>query len=223
MTEYILNRSKRKTVALYVRDGVVEVRAPLKTPKHEIDRFVNNKEKWINDKLAITGQRAALRESFTLDYGKHIAYRGRKYPIAAKEGDSIGFDDEQFYMPSELTSEQIKASCILIYKMLAKRDLSDRLDYFAQKMSAYPASVKITNARTRWGSCSAKKRICFSWRIIMADDDIIDYIVVHELAHLTELNHSERFWKTVENVLPDYLERRALLNEFHERISLEDW
>ena len=223
MIEYTLVRSNRKTIALYVKNGGVEVRAPLKMPKRAIDEFVASKEKWINDKLAASGERRARRENFTLTYGDSVTYRGKQYQITKKAGNHAGFDDERFYMPPNLTPKQIKAACIQIYRMLAKRDLTNRVPDFAKQMSVMPASVKINAAKTRWGSCSGKKSLNFSWRLIMADDDVIDYVVVHELAHITEMNHSDRFWAIVAGVLPDYKERQKRLKELQRRLSGEDW
>ena len=223
MINYILIRSKRKTMALYVRKGVVEVRAPLRIAKREIDNFVLSKEDWINERLTQSFERINKRKNFALQYGDMLTYRGYQYPIAAKDGDRIGFDNEKFYFPAGLTSEEIKHSCIEIYKHLAKRTIEARVISFAEKMSVEPANIKINSAKTRWGSCSAKKSLNFSWRLIMADDEVIDYVVVHELAHIIELNHSARFWAIVENVLPDYRKRRAKLRKLQEKFSVEDW
>jgi len=220
---YTLIRSKRKTIALYIREGGVEVRAPLKMPKSEIDKFVISKEKWITDKLLKSTERTVLRKNFNLDYGSQISYRGKQYPIKAKEGNRVGFDGERFYIPSGLTTEQIKAACVQVYRMLAKRDLTSKTLLYAEQMSVAPAAVKINSARTRWGSCSAKKTINYSWRLIMADDVVIDYVVVHELAHLSEMNHSTRFWSIVESVLPDYCERKKKLRDLQYRLNAEDW
>jgi hypothetical protein len=191
MINYILTRSKRKTVALHIRDGTVEIRAPLKTPKRDIDKFISSKEKWIVDKLALSNERMKQRESFSLDYGDTVLYRGKQYPIMAKDG--------------------------------GRRDLTEKALGFAKQMSAIPAAIKINGAKTRWGSCSGKKSLNFSWRLIMAEDDVIDYVVVHELAHITEMNHSPRFWSVVESVLPDYRERRIKLKALQRRLSCEDW
>jgi hypothetical protein len=90
-------------------------------------------------------------------------------------------------------------------------------------MSVTPIAVKINSAKTRWGSCSNKKSLNFSWRLIMADDDVIDYVVVHELAHLREMNHSPRFWAVVEAVLPDYRERKLKLRALQAKLNREDW
>ena len=217
--EYTLIRSKRKTITIYVRDGNVEVRAPLKTPKYEIDQFVASKEKWIKSRLAASSERLAQRKNFSLDYGDCVTYRSKQYPIVAKEGKRVGFDEERFYMPPE----QIKAACVQIYRSLAKRDLTPKVLDFAKQMQVTPVAVKINGANFRWGSCSTKKSLNFSWRLIRAEDSIIDYVVVHELAHIIEMNHSERFWAIVDSVLPDFRERKAKLRMLQQIDSAEDW
>jgi len=223
MFEYTLKRSNRKTVAIHIRDGSVEVRAPLKIPQSGIDKFVASKEKWIREKLASSTERKEMRSSFSVDYGDLLRYRGKMYPVVARIGDRMGFDDEGFYLPENLTQEQIKYAIIEIYKRLAKRDLVNRVLFFAEKMQCEPTAVKVNSAKTRWGSCSGKKSINFSWILIMADDDIIDYIVVHELAHIFEMNHSAKFWKVVERFIVDYNELRARLRLLQKQLSVEDW
>jgi predicted metal-dependent hydrolase len=223
MIEYALTRQKRKTLALYIRDGAVKVRAPLRAAKSDIDKFVASKEKWIADKLAEASERRERRETFSLDYGDKVLYLGKEYPISAKPGGRIGFDGEQFYMPPDLDSGQIKHACVQVYRMLAKRDLTNRVLDFAKRMGVTPAAVKVNGAKSRWGSCSAKKSLNFSWRLIMAEDDVVDYVVVHELAHIAEMNHSERFWAVVAAALPDYSERRKRLKALQKRLSAEDW
>ncbi|MDR1573936.1 MAG: M48 family metallopeptidase [Clostridiales Family XIII bacterium] len=223
MIDYTLTRSKRKTLALYIRGGGVEVRAPLKMSKRDIDSFVTSKEGWIADKLTQSREQAARREAFALRYGDTLTLRGAEYPLIAREGTRAGFDGEGFYLPSGLTSGQIKAVCARIYRRLAKIHLTERASHFAQSMRVAPAAVKINGAKTRWGSCSAKKSLNFSWRLLMADDAVIDYVVVHELAHITEMNHSTRFWAIVESVLPDCRERRNRLKALQRRQAIEDW
>ena len=223
MFNYTLTRSKRKTVALYVRDGGVEVRAPLKMPKHDIDKFVASKEKWIADKLVKSVERKMQRDKFFLDYGSKVTYRGGQYPIEAADGKRAGFDGARFYIPSNLSPAQIKNVCVQVYRRLAKQYLTERTLSFAQSMSVAPAAIKITGARTRWGSCSSKGNINYSWRLNMADDAVIDYVIVHELAHLSVMNHSKKFWAVVENILPDYSQRRTELKKLQQRLGVEDW
>ena len=223
MIEYALTRSKRKTVALYIRNGVLDVRAPLKMPIKAIEEFIESKEKWITERLSKSQAQTERREKFSLDYGSLIYYRGNQYPITAKDGTRVGFDGECFYMPPSLAPEQIKSTCIKIYRKLAKQYLTEQVLNFAQKLSVEPKSVSITNARTRWGSCSAKKTINLTWRLIMACDEVSSYVACHECSHMLELNHSRRFWAIVENAMPDYKQRQAMLKGFQYQLNGEDW
>ena len=191
--------------------------------KSYIDNFVTSKEFWITEHLAKAQANAKLREAFMLNYGDTATFRGTEYPLTAKAGTRAGFDGERFYLPPGLTPEQIKLLVIQIYRRLARIYLTERVTYFVGMMGVLPAAVKVNGARTRWGSCSAKKSVNFSWRLVLADDAVIDYVVVHELAHITQMNHSERFWSTVEGVLPDYKERQKRLKILQQRFSAEDW
>lgn len=95
----------------------------------------------------------------------------------------------------------------------AQAELPPKVVYYAQKMGLQPAGISITSARTRFGSCSAKNRLCFSWRLMDYPDEAVDYVVVHELAHIVHKNHGPQFWALVEKYMPDYRARRALLRE----------
>lgn len=220
---YTLIRSKRKTIAIYIKDAAIEVRAPLGLPKREIDTFVAKKEKWIRSNLQKSQEWLDGRENFQLDYGDTIPLRGRECKITARDGRYAGFADGCFYMPPSLTPVQIKETCVQIYRRLAKVHLDARVSFFASTLGTAAKTIKINGATTRWGSCSAKKNINFSWRLIMADDRAIDYVVVHELAHLTEHNHSPKFWAIVAAVLPDYKEREEELKKLHKKLAQEDW
>ena len=175
--DYTLIRTSRKTLAIYIRPGgVVEVRAPLRTPLREIDRFVASKEKWINEKRALVLK--------------------RKEPGPA-----------------------VEARC----RRLAMEILPGKVAKYAGLMGVAPARVKISGAKARWGSCSAKGNLNFSWRLMLAGEDAIDYVVVHELAHLLEMNHGARFWAVVERALPDYTARRKQLRLLQRKLSEENW
>lgn len=89
--------------------------------------------------------------------------------------------------------------------------IPSRVDYFASIMGVTPANVSINRAKTRFGSCNSKKRLNFSCNVMRYPIEAIDYVIVHELAHIKELNHSKRFWAIVESVLPDYKERQKIL------------
>lgn len=220
--EYKLTRQKRKTLALYIRDGRLEVHAPFHMGKTEIDNFVKKKRTWVERRLVENADKNQLKAAFEINYGSRVPYQGREWIVGGVPGKKVFFDNA-FCVPVYLTPDQIKHGCIQIYRLLARRDLTEKVQDYAAQMGVEPTSIKINGAKTRWGSCSAKKSLNFSWRLMMADDDVIDYVVVHELAHIKEMNHSPRFWAIVESVLPDYKQRQTRLKALQKRLSTEDW
>ena len=174
--DYELVRTARKTLALYVRrDGRLEVRAPLRTSREQIDEFVRNKRDWIEK----TRRR--------LSAGRRIVRLTKKEEAA--------------------------------YKQQAKAYLQQKCRHFSEVMGVRHGEVRISGAKTRWGSCSRKGTINFTYRLMFVPEELADYVVVHELAHLKEMNHSGRFWSVVEQVMPDYRARRKKLREF-EKIEI---
>ena len=99
------------------------------------------------------------------------------------------------------------------YRKEARRRITERAAYFAEKMGVDYGRIAIKAAKTRWGSCSAQGNLNFHWKLILMPPAILDYVVVHELAHRIEMNHSPRFWAQVERILPDYRERRRWIKE----------
>ena len=180
MLEYELIRSKRKTLALYVRrDGRVEVRALLKTSKAYIDSFILQKSDWIESTQSKLSERQATKSTIRL---------------TAKEEAQ--------------------------YKKQAKAYLQQKCQCFSQIMGLKHGEVRINSAKTRWGSCNKKGNINFTYRLLFVPEDVIDYVVVHELAHLKEMNHSARFWSVVEQTMPDYKTRREKLRECEHQVEL---
>lgn len=224
MTEYNLTRSKRKTVAIHItKDARVEVRAPLKVPQGQIDRFVMSKSGWINAHLAQRKKLLEKQSEFRLNYGGFALMRGVEYPIMQSALKRPVFDGGRFCLPPGLSPEQVKRELVKIYRAEAAKLIKDRVSLFSSLMGVTPAAVKTTGAKARWGSCSGKNSVNFSWRLLMAEDDAIDYVVVHELAHIREHNHSKRFWAVVASVLPDYARREKKLRELQTRLAGEDW
>lgn len=99
------------------------------------------------------------------------------------------------------------------YRCQAGKVLAARAAYYAEQMGVDYGRITVKETKTRWGSCSTKGNLNFHWKLILMPQEILDYVVVHELAHRREMNHSERFWKIVRGILPDYEERRKWLKE----------
>lgn len=97
------------------------------------------------------------------------------------------------------------------FKKSAKLYLPDRTHYWAEIMGLEPAYVHITSAEKRYGSCNSKKGICYSYKLMAYPDDVIDYVIIHELAHIKHMNHSQKFYSLIERYMPDYLEKQNIL------------
>ncbi len=118
------------------------------------------------------------------------------------------------------TELALSAQQINELKVLAKSYLTARTEYFAGVMGLHYKQLKINSAHTRWGSCNSKGEINYTYRLILAPKDLVDYVVVHELAHLKEMNHSKKFWSVVAGVLPDYKLRQKQLTEWQRSMKL---
>ncbi|KZX14817.1 WLM domain protein [Methanobrevibacter cuticularis] len=224
MREYKLIQSKRKTISLKIKeDASLEVRAPLQISKKEIDNFINKKESWINKHVKIMKERYDNKKEFKLDYGDSVLVRGNSTFIYPIEGNIAKYEDSSFLIPKKFTPYEIKQIIIELYKLIAKSYIRKRVNFFKEKMNVEPTAIRITSAKTRWGSCSGKNSVNFSWRLIMGDDEIIDYVIVHELAHIKQHNHSSKFWEIVDSILPDYMIRMNKLRILEKKIAEENW
>lgn len=223
METYKLIRSRRKTIALHITaEAELEVRAPLRVSKSIIDSFVREKQDWIQKNIAVMRQRLQEKQSFQLGEGSTLPLLGQQYPIQLIQGRKAQFSQGEFLLPSG-DAQQIKHAAVLLYKRLAKEFIGSRVNAYAVMLGVTPAGVKINSASTRWGSCSAKNSLNFSWKLIMAPQAAVDYVVVHELCHCVEHNHSKKFWALVEGILPDYKARRQMLKKLQETLSQQEW
>ena len=103
-------------------------------------------------------------------------------------------------------------------RSLAKAVFQQKAELYAHLMQVDYGRITVRDQKTRWGSCSAKGNLNFNWRLILAPEDVLDYVVIHELAHRREMNHSDRFWRIVESVMPDYRERRQWLRDHGDQL-----
>ena len=212
---YELIRSRRKSIAIYVKDCRVIVRAPLIYPVRGIDRFVESKKRWIEKHLIEQQKQAEYLKNFKLTYGSDILFLGQKYRIVDVEGI-----DDTFYCPPGLGETQIRKKLISFYKDHANKIIPELIDQIAPIIGARPTDIRIGSAKRSWGSCTSAGKVTFSWRLMMASPESIEYVVVHELAHLKQLNHSEKFWAVVARVLPDWKKRRKALRGLQKNITV---
>lgn len=223
-TDYTIKYSKRKTMGLYItKNAEIEVRVPLGTPQKVIADFVENHQDWINTHHGAVARQAQAREKFQLEFGTELLFMGQLFPLVPVEKTATGFSGEHFYAYQHLSHEELKASQVDIYRTLAKRVIEDQVEKLGKHMGLTPRLVKINGAKSRWGSCSSSGNLNFSWYLVMAEESTIRYVVVHELAHLIEMNHSSKFWKIVEQVLPHYKIEQEKLKELQKKLKTENW
>ncbi len=217
--DYMLVRSRRrrKTMTLRIdRQGRVVIRAPMHAASKEIDAFFETSRVWVARKLAERQAMQTMCKPKTFVDGEEFLFLGKSYPL--RLGNPIGrfpalyFCSEGFTLP---VNHKHKARELFIkwYKRMALEKIREKVLGFSERLNLAPQSIRLMTARTQWGSCSPDNRLCFNWKLIMAGDAFIDYVVAHELLHIKEKNHSPRFWKALESFMPDYKERRAWLDE----------
>ena len=214
-----LIRSKRRTIALIVeRDGSVTVRAPLKMSMKVIEEFVVKHADWVEKKQAEVAN-AVPEKTKQYQQGERFLFLGQAYPLEIVKGTSKKLVLEDAFKLAE--SEQKNADILFRnwYRKQAAKIIGERTALFAERYQLPVGKIRITSARTRWGSCSPKNTLSFSWRLVMTPLDVIDYVVIHELAHTVHHNHSKRFWTLVETWMPDYKERRKRLRQYGQDVS----
>lgn len=221
--QLIRSRRRRKTISLQIKEeGRVVIYVPYHTPKGEIEKFIKEKHSWIVKKIS-EKERSIKETRKVFIPGEKFLYLGESYPLEIGDTHSKGFPLKlsfgKFILDKD-HSERARNLFILWYQREAKEKLEARVRYFSNRLQLVPKGLKITSAKHRWGSCSRDNRLSFSWRIIMAPWSVIDYVVIHELVHIKEKNHSERFWNCVETIFPDYRINRFWLKKNGYRLWL---
>lgn len=207
------NRRRKKTISLTVKpDASVVVLVPFYAQHQQIIDFIQLKKEWIKKKIAQLRDTTGVSAQKKLQEGELFPYLGRHYALKAADDHNIKLDRNSLNI-SYAEKNKMKDSLLKWYKEEALLFIRKRVDLYSQYMRVSPMSIRITSARQRWGSCTHVNTINFPWRIIGLPPDIIDYIVVHELAHINQKNHSSNFWNIVSNILPDYKERKKWLKE----------
>jgi predicted metal-dependent hydrolase len=207
--------SSRKTIALIVqRDGKLIVRAPKQATKKQIKEFVDLKSNWIRRKQAEVLQKKAQAVTNHFIEGEKFLYLGSAYPLKVVDQISppLTLIDGMFLLSGTYQPHGIDIFTNW-YKNQARIMISERVKLYATRHKLSYSRINISSARTRWGSCSSTGTLSFTWRLVMAPLPVIDYVVVHELAHIREKNHGKRFWAAVASMLPGYEAQKKWLKQ----------
>jgi len=198
-------RSKRKTIALQITDdATLIVRAPFGVSEQIIKNIVAKHAHWIKKKREeiLSRDPKFVKKEFV--NGEGFLYLGKYYKLTIVERQDEPLVFKNGFFLSKAYLPIAREVFVNWYKKKAYEKISERVEWYAKKRGFKYNKINITNAQKRWGSCSPKGNLNFSWRLIMAPLPVIDYVVVHELVHLEEKNHTKSFWEKVKMLMPDY-------------------
>lgn len=226
---YEFTRGKRRTIGFVVGVEGLSVRAPRWVALRDVDAAVKEKGDWILRKLAETQQRHARLESARIEWKDGVAFPFLGQQVTVRLDPHHAFDGVggvldagadgsdapvlRLALAKNASAAQIRDAAQAWLMRQARRIFVERLDHFAPRLGVAWHKLSLSNASTRWGSASADGAIRLHWRLVHFRMSVIDYVVAHELSHLRVMDHSPRFWETVESVMPDYQHLRRQLKD----------
>ncbi len=215
--QYTLKKNKRKTASIYIeRDGQVSVLVPDTLSDRQIEALLEPKRVWIYRHLAEWHDLNAARVPREYVNGEGFLYLGRTYRLKLVQHQAVPLmlKDGYFCLRNNNgTTLHADAAFKAFYRQKGHTKIAERVAYYQPKMGVQFQQIRLIDLKHRWASCTPTGRLNFHWRCMMAPLTVLDYIVVHELAHLRHRNHTDAFWHEVDKVLPDYRERRGWLRQ----------
>lgn len=217
--EYKISRMprRRKMCIAISPDNKIIVKTNSSVSEKDIAAFVKNKENWIHKILEFNcnARKTFIPKQFVS--GESFLFLGREYNLFVQKGiiPAIQLNDQQLnvYVPNRffLQLDYLQKKLICWYKCSAYEVIFQRVNIYKQVLDVKVKEIMIRDLKRAWANCSSRGIITFSWRLVMAPLEIIDYVIVHELAHLIHHNHSSLFWQTVETIKPDYKQLKKWL------------
>ena len=211
--DYQLRRSRRRTIGLAIDHRGLRVGAPLQARLGDIETLIRQHGQWVLDKLADWRQRLPA-EKLTVADGTTISVLDSPLTVTVTPASRQRwlFSDPKLHL---FVPPAVEARGVLEKALRARARIvfAERRAHSAPRLGVAPPPLRISAARTRWGSCSQHGGISLNWRLILMPLAVVDYVVCHELAHLREMNHSPRFWSVVQQLCPDWQLRRRELRQ----------
>ena len=203
-------QAKRLSLRISSLDGRITITGPHFVPESTFQDFLDSKAEWIlaNHKHI---------ERIIVDDGASVPVLGKPHVIRITTMHKISVVDDQILVPQHRSS--IGAQVKGVLKSLARDHLAQASDHYAQRLGHSYQGLRLRDTRSRWGSCSSDGHLMYSWRLVMAPRDVLNYVAAHEVAHLVEMNHSKSFWSVVHDIFGDYEQPRDWLrtsgNQLH--------
>ncbi len=219
---YQLYRENRRTLVLRLREAGLEAHAPLQMPTADVEAFLTEKRRWIQKHLARQAAAQTWADGFQFRHGGRFMYRGRvtglllgaaKTRLVERDGQPV------LYAALGEDASEIRVRGFLRGWLAAQaaKTYPGRVAVLAQKTGVSPSAVHLTDAVSFWGQCDSRGVIKLSWRLVLFDEAVSDYVIAHELAHLVHLDHSPRFWALVARIDPGYKKHEAQLKSIRIR------
>ncbi|MDX1750142.1 MAG: SprT family zinc-dependent metalloprotease [Methylophaga sp.] len=213
----VVRSARRKTIAIKIQDGNVTVHLPKLMPLWLAKQFVMRKQQWIEDKLKNFQQRPPKRQFIE---GELQPFMGEQYPLhiiqePQRQRLYVRLDQQKLVImaPPNVTALQVRQALTRWYRRQAESLLSERVKQLAEQTGLRPNQVQIKSYKARWGSCTMRGDIQLNWQLVQATQSINDYVIIHELCHLRQHNHSKAFWDLVEQFDPNFREHRRWLKQ----------
>lgn len=215
---YTLVRSRRKTLALQVKGNAeVLVRAPLHISAQAVEAFLAAHREWILKHQTAARVREKQFAAFSFADGESFPLLGNEVTITTcRLPVPVQKENGRLLLPEGVADR--RAAVVSFLRGEATTLLAERVRFHAAELGVAPAGVKITGAKTRWGSCSGRNSLCFSWRLACLPPALIDYVAAHECAHIREHNHSARFYRLLLSRVPDYRLLEKQLRDWQHKI-----
>lgn len=207
-------KSKRKSLCIEILDNQeIILRVPLKAKEKDIINFILKHKNWIEKKLKILKDTEEKFKPKNFVDGEKFLFLENYFELrlVEKQRENLLFNNGFYLKKSK--KESAKEIFKKFYKNMAKEIISERVKFYVEKFGFKYNKIKITSANKRWGSCSSKNNLNFSYRLVMAPLEIIDYIVIHELVHTINKTHNKTFYNEVSKILPNYKLRENWLKE----------
>ena len=213
-------RTNRRSLSISIsKTGQLVVKAPRKLSMEYILDFIKEKEKWINKKKKEITDNISNNKKI-IEYNSFLIF-GKAYKKVAQAGlKEIEVTNNQMVFPLGKDINETFKYAQNFYIGLSKDILKSRVEYFADLMQLNYNKVVIMDNKRRWGACTSNATLKFNYRLCMLPHKVIDYIIIHELSHLLEFNHSPRFYKVVESIMPDYKKYRNQLKTYDYVLTL---
>lgn len=215
-------RSNRRSFGLEIKpDGRLIVRAPKRATQAEIRAVVAKKARWIaKTQTKLARQYPALKPKAFVP-GERFWYLGEQYPLRLSDRKRPPLDLDGAFWLSRSKCDRAKEIFTEWYREETRAITGYMIARYSKQYGFRVKQVRITSAMTRWGSCTGKNNLNFTYRLSMAPLEVIEYVVVHELAHLKVRNHSKAFWKAVAEIMPDYADHRRWLKTHGPLLTLD--